>query len=69
MKKEKYLCIEFHNAEGETVKELTKCPATPEDVLASLKFLRIGCDVVVTIQEITIHEDGSVETPFETFKP
>lgn len=65
MKKQHFLCIEFHNANGDTVKELTKCPARPEDVMAALQFLNIGCDITVSIQECEVSDDGKIKTPFD----
>ena len=47
----KYLCIEFHDANGNIVPNLSKCPANPEMVMAALQFLTEGCDFVVSITD------------------
>lgn len=64
MKKQNFLCLEFHNADGDTVKELSKCPARPEDVAAAMQFLGLGCDIVVSVQECEVSDDGTIKTPF-----
>ena len=64
MKKQKFLCIEFHNENGDTVPELCKCPANPADVNAALAFLKLGCDLVVSIQDCELSDDGVLTTPF-----
>ena len=50
-KSPKYLCIEFHDANGNIVPNLSKCPANPEMVMAALQFLTEGCDFVVSITD------------------
>lgn len=45
-----YLCIEFHDKNGNVNPNLSKCPANPETVIAALQFLTDGCDFVVSIQ-------------------
>lgn len=47
----KYLCIEFHDANGNIVPNLSKCPANPEMVMAALQFLTEDCDFVVSITD------------------
>lgn len=47
----KYLCIEFHDKNGNIDPNLSKCPANPEMVMAALQFLAEGCDFVVSIQD------------------
>lgn len=47
----KYLCIEFHDKNGNLVPNLSKCPANPEQVMAALQFIVDGCDFVVSIQD------------------
>lgn len=49
--KQKYLCIEFHDKNGNIDPNLSKCPANPEMVMAALQFLAEGCDFVVSIQD------------------
>ena len=49
--KQKYLCIEFHDKNGNIDPNLSKCPANPEMVMAALQFLTDGCDFVVSIQD------------------
>ena len=51
----KYLCIEFHDANGNIVPNLSKCPANPEMVMAALQFLTEGCDFVVSITDEPIN--------------
>lgn len=47
----KYLCIQTTNADGVVVPELSKCPANPEMVMASLQFLTPGYTIQVSIQD------------------
>lgn len=49
--KQKYLCIEFHDKDGNIDPNLSRCPANPEMVMAALQFLGEGCDFVVSIQD------------------
>lgn len=46
----KFLCIEFHDKNGNIDPILSKCPANPEMVMAALQFLAEGTDFVVSIQ-------------------
>lgn len=65
--KKNVLIIEFHDAEGNTVKQLSKCPAAPEDVMAAMQFLTVGCDIVVSVQELEINNEGKIiNNPLET---
>lgn len=50
----KYLCIEFHDKNGNIDPNLSKCPANPEMVMAALQFLADGTDFVVSIQNEAI---------------
>lgn len=50
----KYLCIEFHDKDGNIDPNLSKCPANPEMVMAALQFLTEGCDFVVSISDSPI---------------
>ena len=47
----KYLCIKTTNADGTVVPALSKCPANPEMVMASLQFLTPGYTIQVSIQD------------------
>ena len=47
----KYLCIKTTNADGNLVRELSKCPANPEMVMASLQFLTPGYTIMISIQD------------------
>lgn len=47
----KYLCIKTTNADGVVVPELSKCPANPDMVMASLQFLTPGYTISVSIQD------------------
>ena len=51
----KYLCIEFHDVNGNIVPNLSKCPANPDMVMAALQFLTDGCDFVVSITDQPIN--------------
>lgn len=67
-KKKLFLCIEFHDADGNTVNQLCKCPASSKDVDSCISFLKPGCDFVVSLQECELLENGDIVTPFETIK-
>lgn len=51
----KYLCIEFHDKDGNIDPNLSKCPANPEMVMAALQFLTEGTDFVVSISDKPIN--------------
>ena len=60
--KKKYLCVEFHDKNGNIDPNLSRCPANPEIVMSALQFLSDGCDFVVSVQDDAIdffnnHED------------
>ena len=52
---QKYLCIEFHDKNGNVDPQLSRCPANPEMVMAALQFLTEGSDFVVSIQSEPIN--------------
>ena len=52
---QKYLCIEFHDKNGNVDPQLSRCPANPEMVMAALQFLTDGADFVVSIQSQPIN--------------
>lgn len=52
---QKYLCIEFHDKNGNVDPQLSRCPANPEMVMAALQFLTDGADFVVSIQSEPIN--------------
>lgn len=58
--KKNVLVIEFHDAEGNQVRQLSKCPASPEDVMAALNFLTPGSDYVVSVQEVEFDNNNKV---------
>lgn len=65
MNEKSFLCIEFINADGERVKELSKFPATPDMVMASLQFLTKDSAVTVSVREAQFDEGGKiVNSPF-----
>lgn len=41
------LVLTFYDKEGEVVPTLTKDPATPNDIMAALQFLEVGCEISV----------------------
>lgn len=57
----KYLCIEFHDKNGNVDPNLSRCPANPEQVMAALQFLNEGADFVVSIQSEAIDFFKDVE--------
>lgn len=65
--KKNCLVLEFHNKKGDVVKELSKCPARPEDVMAAMNFLNVGCDFVVSVQEFEFDENTGkiINDPFK----
>lgn len=67
-KKKKFLCIEFHDCDGNIVPQLCICPASSQDVNSCISFLKPGCDFVVSYQECELCENGDIITPFETIK-
>lgn len=60
MKKQVFV-IEFHDADGNTVKQLSKCPARPEDLMAACQFLTLGCDIVASLQEVEVDDNGQIK--------
>lgn len=50
----KFLCLEFHDKNGDIDPNLSRCPANPEMVMSALQFLTDGCDFVVSIQSEAI---------------
>lgn len=58
--KKKVLVLEFHDADGNVVRQLSKCPASPEDVMAALNFLTLGCDYVVSVQEVEVDNNNQI---------
>lgn len=65
--KKQVLILEFHDKNGEVVKQLSKCPAVPEQIGAALSFITEGCDFVVSVQEKEVDEKTGkiIENPFE----
>lgn len=57
----KYLCIEFHDKNGNIDPNLSRCPANPEQVMSALQFLSEGTDFVVSIQSNAIDFFKDVE--------
>lgn len=55
----KYLCIEFHDKNGNVNANLSKCPANPEMVMAALQFLTPGCDFFVSISSVPYDYESS----------
>lgn len=58
--KKNVLVIEFHDPDGNQVRQLSKCPASPEDVMAALNFLTPGSDYVVSVQEVEFDDKNKV---------
>lgn len=48
----KKVILTFYNEKGDVVKELSKDPACPNDVMAALQFLEVGCEVCIACREI-----------------
>ena len=55
VKKQNYLCIEFHDKDGNIDPNLSRCPANPEMVMSAMHFLTPGCDLVVSITDAPIN--------------
>ena len=62
--KQNYLCIEFHDKNGNIDPNLSRCPANPEMLMAALQFLTPGSDFVVSITDAPIDFFDIVFRPF-----
>lgn len=56
----KVLICEFHDSEGNQVKQLSRCPASPDMVVAAMQFLDSDCDIVVSVQDLDVDEKGKI---------
>lgn len=64
MKNQKFLCLEFVDADGNTSKDLSKFPADVNDVVAALRFLKDDCAITISLSTPTFDEDGKIVSLF-----
>lgn len=57
--------LEFVNSDGVTVKELSACPAVPEQIMAALQFLKKDCAITISYQSCECDDSGKVINLFE----
>lgn len=48
----KKIVLTFYDENGEVVKQLSKDPASANDIMAALQFLEVGCEVSIACREI-----------------
>lgn len=50
--KQKKLVLTFYDKDGEVVKQLSKDPASVNDVMAAIQFLDTECEIALACREI-----------------
>lgn len=65
LKNQKFLCLEFVDADGNTSKDLSKYPADVNDVVAALRFLKDECAITISLLSPTLDDEGKIVSPFD----
>ena len=64
MKNQKFLCLEFVDADGNTSKDLSKFPADVNDVVAALRFLKDDCAITISLLTPSFDEENKLVSHF-----
>lgn len=55
----KKIVLTFYDENGEVVKQLSKDPASGNDIMAALQFLNTGCEINIACREVEPSSPGN----------